>query len=651
MSGIAGIFRRDGRGADAGLLKRMMQALAHRGPDGSRAHVDGAIGLGHLALQTTPESAGERQPLADNTDPFHITFDGRIDNRDEIARALGDAPPSASASDAALVLRAYARWAEDAVPRLVGDFAFALWDARRRALVCARDALGIRPFYYHADGAAFRCASEPRALFADDALTPRPNEGFIAECLASEPSSQAETLFSGVFRLPPAHLMIVTAGSLRTARYWDPDPPELRCRDDEEYGERFREIFDRAVSARLRACGPVGAHLSGGLDSSAVVGTAVALIREGRAAPPGFETLSLRFPGREYDEGPYIDAVSGWCGARSSQVSPPWPDGRALLASLDRSRDLPDLPTGESLMRPLFDAAASKRINVVLTGVGGDQWITGSPFYYADLVRRGRWLTLARVLRAADPDSELAWTWREVVRTGLFPILPPIVRRAGRVVLRRHAVPRWIDPAFARRIDLEARLRAAALRPSRGGYARAALRRLLTSGWEALTNELVERGAACRGIEYRHPFYDRRLVEFALALPEEQRRRGRYTKFVLRTAIRGRMPEPVRLRISKVNLSEIYLRALGALGGERAFARLSIAEPGWVDAGRLSTMYRDAVTRAARGDDGYGADVVPLWMVLAIESWFRAVLAGERPDAARSTDGAGLRIPACGRAE
>lgn len=651
MSGIAGVFHRDGRPADTARLHRMAQALAHRGPDGSNVQIDGALGLAHLVLHTTPESVNERQPLANHSGSLWITFDGRLDNRDHLARALGDSPLCGSVSDAALVLRAYERWAEGAVERLVGDFAFALWDRRRRELLCVRDPLGIRPFYYQADALAFRWASEPRALFADGALTPRPNEGFIAECLAAEPLNRAETLFSGVFRLPPAHLMIVSADSLRTTRYWDPDPPELHCRDDEEYGERFREVFDQAVADRLRVAGPVGAHLSGGLDSSAVVGTAVVLHREGRAAPSGLETLSLRFPGREYDEGAYIDAVVDWCGMRANLVSPTWPDRRALLASLDRSRDLPDFPTGESLMRPLFDLAASKRIRVVLTGVGGDQWIAGSPFYYADLIRRGRWLTLARALRTAEPDSELGWTWRQVVQTGLVPLLPHAARRAGRLVLRRRAVPGWIDPAFARRIDLESRLRVSGLGSSRGDYARADLRRLLTSGWEVLTNELLERGASWRGIEYRHPFYDRRLVELALSLPEAQRQRGSHTKFVLRTAMRGRLPEQVRLRIAKVNLSEIYLHALGALGGERAFGRLSIAEAGWVDAARLSAMYRDALARAACGDGGYGAHMVPLWMVLAVESWFRRVLQGEHAGSDRPEAWAAPRVPVGGHAE
>ena len=189
-------------------------------------------------------------------------------------------------------------------------------------------------------------------------------------------------------------------------------------------------------------------------------------------------------------------------------------------------------------------------------------------------------------------------------------------------------MPPWIGADFARRISLEDRLRVPALVWGPGGYAGAALRRLLGSGWEALTNELIERTAAWYGVEYRHPFYDQALVEFALALPEDQRQRGTYTKFVLRTAMRGRLPDLVRLRISKANLSPVYLRALQALGGEDAFARLTIADAGWVDGERVRSLYRHAAAGAARGDETYGADVVPLWMVLAVERWYQALRRG-----------------------
>lgn len=222
MSGIAGVFHRDGRAAGADAAARLAASLAHRGPDGRQVHLAQSVALVHLAFTTTPEAIGERQPLGNPEQTLSITFDGRLDNRRDLAAALGDADAPLVLSDAALVLRAYARWQEAAVARLAGDFAFAIWDARRGLLVCARDPLGIRPFYYHADHDTFVFASEPRAVLIGAARRAAPNEGFIGECLAAEPVHVAETLFEGVLRLPAAHLLVVGRDTLRTSRYWDP---------------------------------------------------------------------------------------------------------------------------------------------------------------------------------------------------------------------------------------------------------------------------------------------------------------------------------------------------------------------------------------------------------------------------------------------
>jgi len=182
-----------------------MGALLRRGPDGAAVRIDGPTGLAHAALHTTPESAGAVQPLASAGGRHVITFDGRLDNRDEIIDALGP-PAGRTFPDAALVLQAYDAWGEGAVERLVGDFAFALWDAPNRRLLCARDALGIRPFYYHLGDDVFCCASELQAVLVLDEVRARvgPNEGYLAEHLAARPTQREDTVFDGIRRLPAA---------------------------------------------------------------------------------------------------------------------------------------------------------------------------------------------------------------------------------------------------------------------------------------------------------------------------------------------------------------------------------------------------------------------------------------------------------------
>ena len=150
---------------------------------------------------------------------------------------------------------------------IIGDFAFAIWDGRRRQLFCARDFLGVKPFYYYTDGRRFLCGSELRQLFADASMPQRPNEAMIGEYLAVEISDLEETLYVGILRLPPAHWLIVTPGRLRKGRYWDFEPERtIRYRSDREYAEHFRTVFEEAVRCRLRSTGPIGAQLSGGVD-------------------------------------------------------------------------------------------------------------------------------------------------------------------------------------------------------------------------------------------------------------------------------------------------------------------------------------------------------------------------------------------------
>ena len=227
----------------------MTQLMEHRGPDGARHWVQGPIAMGHRALNTTPESSLERQPLLDEAAGLGLTFDGRIDNRDELKSVLAaDRTNGRVETDAELVLAAYRKWGEECPEHLLGDFAFAIWDEPRKRLFCARDHLGVRPFFYAAVGDTFVCASEIRALFAVPSLKMEPNLAIITMRLLGRSVEFDETLYKGVSRLPMAHRLTITREAIRTRRYWDIDPAhEIRYRNDEEYGEHFRELFFDAV--------------------------------------------------------------------------------------------------------------------------------------------------------------------------------------------------------------------------------------------------------------------------------------------------------------------------------------------------------------------------------------------------------------------
>ena len=208
MGGIVGIYSVDGRPADPALLRQMTGILAHRGPDGEGQWVSWPIGLGHRLLFTTPESLNEKQPVTDERGECWLVWDGRLDNREELIATLkAEGRLLGEQTDPELVLGAYGHWGTECLTRIIGEFAFALWDGRTRSLFCARDPIGVKPFYYHWDGRQLVFGSEVKALFKDPAIVKRPNEAMIADYLLMGFRDPEATFFEGIKQLRPAHFL------------------------------------------------------------------------------------------------------------------------------------------------------------------------------------------------------------------------------------------------------------------------------------------------------------------------------------------------------------------------------------------------------------------------------------------------------------
>lgn len=621
------VYALDGRPLDAAALSRLSTSIEHRGPDAVGSWVDGPVALIHRLLVTTPEARDERQPLSYEAAGLHVTLDGRVDNRDELKEALGTARIERLGSgDAALVLQAYAAWGDDCASRILGDFAFAIWDAPRRRLFCARDILGVKPFYYAFNGRQFVAGSEAQQLLASGLVGDEVNEAMVGEYLTGSPASTDETLYRHILRLPPAHTLVVSENELRRRRYWDLEPRrQVRHRTDREYAEHFLQIFSESVRCRLRAQGPVGVLLSGGVDSSSILAMAQSLYRRGEAAGDGLEALSLAFPGAGCDETAHIAAVVEQWRPRSHVLPYRSAAPEHFRTEARRSRDLPDYPNG-AMTETLNERMRALGVRVALTGFGGDEWFTGSRFHYADLVRAGRLGTIVRQVRADRANPDAGFTWSQTLVMGLWPQLPKRMQRVVKRALGRGdavPLPPTIDAGFARRLNLGERIRRPPVTSGASSVAQGAIFAAATSGEDIHGLELTER--LVRGLEMRHPFHDRRLAEFALAIPEEQRWRPGVTKFVIREAMRGMLPESIRGRRDKGEFSNVFVDALEAHGGEAAFVSLASAGAGWVDAARTRELYRDMARRRVRGDDSYLALLSPLWMVLGIEHWLRAV--------------------------
>ncbi len=612
MSGIAAVLYRDGRHATAGGAQRMVDRMSHRGPDGRRAWAEGPVALGHAMLHTTHESLGETLPLV--AGPYALTADARIDNRDVLLpqlrttlRALGldrEVVP-----DSAVVLAAYARWGVAGVERLVGDFAFALWDARERRLVCARDAFGIRPLYVaDVPGRLLAVASEPKALFELDGVDVRLDEARIAESLSGRLYDPVGTAFAGVTRLPGGHVLTATEERVEQRRYWtlEPASPPPTGR----YAEQFAELFDEAVRCRLRSAFPISTELSGGLDSSAVTVVAARLLR-GTGTP--LHTVSLAYGDPASDERPFGQAVLDQLGAAAipHYVYPEREKIVELYTEIYQTLDDPRV-RGNGYGNYLNAREASRHgARVLLTGQDGDTAVGHGWERLSEMALAGDWETLraeadhvfARC--KADQDrsrsqfefqrpSQLASAyvapvlqfWAEEKALARFArasrmlhahfgasalgparhywrqlVTPGAVRRArARQLAEATAasrVPPTVDADFARRTNLRGRLAEQVLGQEERMRGRLTSRDaqmdvLQSFAIEGTFNKLDLYGAAV-GVEERHPFMDVRLVEFCLALPSSEKLRDGWTRAVLRDAVWDDLPDTVRTRMNKMD--------------------------------------------------------------------------------------------------
>lgn len=625
MSGIAAIFNLDGRPADRELIGAMLGAIAYRGPDGLNSWSSGALALGHAMLRTTPESASEKQPLVEEGAGLVLVMDGRVDNREELEKELeARGFPPRGKSDAEIVLRAYECWGEESPAKIIGDFALVIWDERKRRLFCARDFAAIKPFYYCVNGRTFLCASELHQILEDPRVPREPNEDVIAPYLADgEIVDNETTLYRGIRRLEPAHCLIVTKDGITKRRYYDIDPSKkIRYKSDDQYAEHFLEIFSEAVRARMRGIGGVASQLSGGLDSSFIVCVAQDLVRTGAVDAPPLEAFSLVFSDPDCDERRFVDDVVAKSGVTCHRIEPFLPDQQFWRDSAQHYRDFighPNAVMSWSLSAALHD----RGLRVVLTGHGGDEFISGSRHYYADLLTRLRLVELVRTLVQEKRTMPRGWGLSELgylgilLRGALWPMVPnrwkgPIRRMRG---IKR--IPEHITGNLARRTGLERRLTLELSYPAGMNFAQRGTYRALFGGFDVHCMELMGRELARFGIEGRHPFFDRRVVEFAFAIPENQRCKDGWNKYVMRRAGRDLLPDSVRGRRDKAEFSSVFDSSFKNLEAELAAGAPGLASCGWVDEGKFRNI--------CRRPEGHRW---PIWAALEMELWYAQTFAG-----------------------
>jgi len=557
MSAIFGILNLDGRPLEPERLERMREPMAYWGPDDSGVCSAGPVGLGQLMLRGTPESEHEALPLESGCGRYLLTAAARIDNRAELLDLFGvPAREHATTPDSALILNAYAKWAEQCPAHLLGDWAFAVWERGRQRLFMARDHHGNTGLYYCRTPQFFAFSSCVKGLLALLPGRPALNEFRLAQVLTAWPAQGPDTVYEGIHRLPPAHCMSVRAGAPFVHRYWYAEHvPPLRLRADEEYVEAFKEIYGEAVRCRLRTLRPAAVTLSGGLDSGSVTAVAARFLGEsGKPLPalsfvPRHDVRECVGPGRLGDESELIEATATHAGnvdmsfIRAEHVTP--------LQGVRRSLELHDAPqhaAGNAFwITALMAEAQARGFGTLLTGQGGNATISWHrPGYLRELVRTGRWLTLWRELRALARHRGKP-LWRMAAGRLALPLLAPLLRTPS-ARRRPWAGYSAIAASFAERLQLRQRMAQAGHDPYFLGTGNPrAMRLALLQPGRTITGGLWLESGAGHALDVRDPTLDKRVIEFCLAIPDTQFARHGQDRLLIRRAMQGLLPDTVRL--------------------------------------------------------------------------------------------------------
>jgi asparagine synthase (glutamine-hydrolysing) len=608
VSAIAVVLDLRGDRVDEVAFNRVLGAMDDRGPDGTGRWVYGPIGLGHQSLALTVEEVGATQPVF--LGELAGVFDGRLDNRDELIDVLLEEPllGAAAISDAELAVRAYHAWEAGSAARLLGEFVMAIWDGTRQRLYCARDQFGVRPLYYWQNGRILVLATDLRGVLAFPDVSKDPDERTVVDTLQAGSSDRTSTLYRDVKRVPPAHVTVAENGRVVVERYWDVDlNASLRYTDSREYVDHFMAVLGDAVYSRLRCRADATISLSGGQDSSLVTAIAVDQVRRGLVTT-SVSATSLVYPGLPCDESSWIEAVTDALCVPARQIKWEPLTWEELLAEATRLSFLPPFPNA---MVDMY-ARDGMRRTVVLSGIGGDQWMGAFYIHFLDVLAGRRYREV----------------WEHVKQGGG----PPLARAIGRSLVARtlehwreifgiedpeSAIPDWVGPALRE----NAVPPAAAPPAASAGTTRAKSRRYgtLLGSQEPYAFEVLDIFMMAGELGCTHPFWDRRVIDFIFALPDAERWHGTDDRWLQRRALRRVFPEAIANRRSKAELTPVVGTQVQALPLTDLAGRLRVVDLGWITS--------DFVPRAAVAGSDLLDGPLPreLWSVMALEAWARTL--------------------------
>ncbi len=634
MCGINGILYSDrSRVVDRAELIRMRDTLNHRGPDEAGIYINGNIGLGHRRLSIVDLRNGQ-QPMYSDDGSRVIVYNGEIydhllSRSDLVERGRN----FKTTCDTETILRLYEEYGPDCVHKLRGMFAFAVWNANKNELFIARDRLGVKPLYYlhDANGNLF-FSSEIKAILATTAVKPELNYAALSDYLANHGTCDDSTLFLSIKRLPPGHALRWKAGRLEIERYWDLQfEPKVNghARSSNDWVSEWYELFRESVEMRLMADVPLGMFLSGGIDSSAIAAVMSQLVKE------PIKTFSVAFTEREANELAYARMVAHRFKTDHHEITVTPEEFFRALPELVWHEDEP-LAHPSSVALNFVSRLAAEHVKVVLTGEGSDESLAGYGRYAKTLLNlrlgtayqkiapafaRG---AVAGGIRNLSSSSRFAQRLNrsflsvepdiESIYFDNFAVFPRSMQESMFTSAAAGRIVNSADPYLTMRAYFES------------GNAETLLDRMLYADTKTYLHELLmkqDQMSMAASIESRVPFLDHKLVEFSARMPIEMKLRGRITKFVLRKAMEGVLPDPILSRskmgfpvpIGKWFRGE-YRHLINELVlSERALDR-GIFEPDFLH--RLVGEHMTGINHDER-----------LWSLLNLELWQRKFIDGE----------------------
>ncbi len=544
MSGICGIMRSNKKPIDEHEITHFTDAIIHKGDDETGVWYKNHVAFGHKMLWTTPESLHEKQPLYSRDKTIVLTADARIDNREDIIKRLNIKQYDGDIiTDADLIIKSYQKWGFSTPNYLIGDFSFALWDEKQQLLFCARDRIGIKPFFYTETNKSLYFSSEISAIFKTVALKKKLNITAFEDYLLSLSIDFESTFFENIYRLPPASYMIVKNGKKRIQRYWTPDDlPDFNTRSAKQNSEEFFDLLRQATQAQLRSNYAVGVSLSGGLDSSAISYFASEL----RSDNP-IKAYSILFGNLSCDESTYINEVLKFTHLDASFIQGDKLDYADKYSIKNFYTFMSDAPAfGFYLpLTSFMELLKKEKVRVLLTGNGGDHTTQGSPYYIEDWFREGK------LVPAITTIMQLDHPWG-FLKQSIRPVMPKIIFDIKKKYFNKQNIPILksgrTEVSFK---DIEQ------LYPVKNASRRFDVHAIMGSMTSILNDTGVYVDAGYYNFEVRDPFFDHRVVDFSFQVPASQKFTPAQQKSFFANYSQKYLPELVRKRNNKASYTEM----------------------------------------------------------------------------------------------